>query len=942
MNGLIDAPGLLALAPKSKIPNYDALQLSPNSGWLILACAVCLVVFFMVHREAWRRLWLRMDDPRSVAVLRIVFVTFTLANVNGLWENWTYLFTDEGIFPTDVAQQVRARGQFAGYGDGLKAGEPTGFFDFSAFLEWLKGPNYSLLLFDSSPTFFWIHMIAFEVAMLMWLVGYQTRWIKWVAWFLFHSIILRNTLYWEGTENVYRAFLLYLAFSRCGHAYSVDNWLRCRRLRKKGLLSEPDGPDRGAGRPPLEGKPALEPIYRMIPGWPRLLMMLQTATLYGVAGCSKNGPVWHRGDSFYYALNLDHFYRFPPQLLSSLFGTNFFRLNTFIVHYWQAFFPMVVVGLVLRWHMREKLPPLSSGARRLGQIALLAFAALFLTLIIYTYPVHYRMPKGGGPSLPTVQWVVGIGTTIGVTGLVLLYRRLRWRPFRVTLRGHAFTIDLEWVCSWIFGRRVWLLLGALFHIHLIVMLNVGWFNPGLFATYVVFLSGPELANLAKAAGHKLSRLRIPMPASVRRGEHAIRAEDPLLPHHRRDGYRMPSAALVTALVLAIVGVLRDVQTQPGMLVPFGKLFEKKTRIDIPFEIVPSVDHVGWIWFGACIFVFLATVTIRSIRGHAFHPATGIGVIAAALAVSMLHARGAVDMMWALPLVAVVTALGMRKRVDRPADIPARDPESGQAWMPWAYGPFGRFFVGSVVVLHLFGVAIWLLPDKWCLDTFRPEARQAIGWWVRTTQTTQGWGMFAPNPPRANMFMRVLVHGRDGGTYDLQGDTYACFEDEAACDAVYPIPWITYTRQRKMNRRIAGSEGGNGVWAQKWHARWVCRDWALNHGGEAPEKVEIYKVTYPIPNPEHVAKYGPYDPAEQYRKKSSQELLHTTRCASSAYGELPNWIRERHGLPLLDERDIKVWHKNRCPNWERKLREQARERGEAVADDDPRFARCGGD
>ena len=29
-----------------------------------------------------------------------------------------------------------------------------------------------------------------------------------------------------------------------------------------------------------------------------------------------------RGDSLYYALNMDHFYRVPPQYLSAVFGTN--------------------------------------------------------------------------------------------------------------------------------------------------------------------------------------------------------------------------------------------------------------------------------------------------------------------------------------------------------------------------------------------------------------------------------------------------------------------------------------------------------------------------------------------------------------------------------------------------------------------------------------------
>jgi hypothetical protein len=35
----------------------------------------------------------------------------------------------------------------------------------------------------------------------------------------------------------------------------------------------------------------------------------------------KNGAVWAKGDALYYALNMDHFYRFYPQEVSSVVGT---------------------------------------------------------------------------------------------------------------------------------------------------------------------------------------------------------------------------------------------------------------------------------------------------------------------------------------------------------------------------------------------------------------------------------------------------------------------------------------------------------------------------------------------------------------------------------------------------------------------------------------------
>src|SRR4029079_12829344 len=109
---------LLAFAD-DKTPNADAVAISPTIGWLLLVCAVAAGAIFIVHGEKVRRFWLTSEDPRGIAVFRIVFAFFVLANINGMWEFFEYLYTDEGIFTTDVARQVVAKEQFAGFGDGL-------------------------------------------------------------------------------------------------------------------------------------------------------------------------------------------------------------------------------------------------------------------------------------------------------------------------------------------------------------------------------------------------------------------------------------------------------------------------------------------------------------------------------------------------------------------------------------------------------------------------------------------------------------------------------------------------------------------------------------------------------------------------------------------------------------------------------------------------------
>jgi hypothetical protein len=850
------------------VPNEEALALAPTVGWLMLVCAAFAAIVFVSYREGWRRLWLRMDDPRSIGAFRIVFGLCALSNVNGLWELFEYLFTDEGLFVTDVAREVMAREQFEGYGNGL-GDDPVGFFGLAGFWQWLKGPKYSLLFFDSTPTFFWIHLWAFELAMALFIVGLWTRYTKWIAWFLFHSITLRNTVYWEGTENVYRCFFFYVCISRCGHAYSVDNWLRCRRLRRQRRLSEPGGPGGGAGVAPSEEHPeaaargALEPIYRLIPMWPRVLVILQCAALYCYTGVVKNGRVWWSGDAFYYAFNLDHFYRIPPQWLSSVLGTTVFRINTHVVHAWESLFPLVVVGLVTRWALHEDLPRPSRRARWVANLAWVGLGLASLALVIVAYPVHFVQPRGSWWTLERVQAVFAGGWIVLWTMIGLGWWRLRHRPFRPTLRGRTYTLDLDWFCRWFLGRRVWVTLGVIFHLHLMVLMNIGWFQAGALAGFICYLNGAEIAMLLAITKRGLARRLRFLPAEWRGPIAVIPAEDPTLPHHHRDAARLPLGAIVVATVAAGVGV--------------------------PLQVYDVLAY-GWTLVG--IAAFLAGVAWREAR---------------------IHGRES------LPVVPRFGPIRPRERGS--ADAPDDGPPAALR-MPWAYGPLGRYLVGALTIYHVVGVACWLLPDK---DSFswRTATHEPFRKWLELTHTTQGWKMFAPNPPRANVFLRVVVHPVGGEPVDMNTDMYH--------PSQRPMPWIWYTRLRKINRRIGGGEGGGGSWYQKWHARWFCRQWALEHDGELPEKIVLSKLSYPIPTPEQVAKNGPYDPWERLQQLGKEESLLTVRCADEVEAQPPNVVRARHGLPPAN--NVRRWStlRDKQRRWDdRREREARRKAAEEAA------------
>ena len=830
MSGLMLA---LADAP----PNEQAVALSPTVGWLLLGCAVCVALIFIVYAERWRRWWLTAEDPRGIAVFRIVFTFFVICNINGMWEFFEFLYTDEGIFTADVARHVFARQQFVGFGDGLTADDPWGFYDFDAFIEFLKGPKYSLLYFWDSPTFFWAHLVAFEVCAVAFMVGFRTRLMGVLTWFLMNSILQRNHLAWEGTEVVYRCFLAYLILARSGHAYSVDNWLRCRKLRKQGRLSERATAGGGAGAPASPEHPqGLEPVYRLIPSWPRKLVMLQLATIYITTGALKTGSVWMQGDSLYYALNLDHFYRLPPQFIASHLGTTVFRGMTYAVKVGQMAFPLIIVGIVTRFCIEQGFRPLTGARAWLARVAFASLIASTAAIIYLAWPVHFA------PKIPASAFVAGWILLWG--GLWALWRKLDRNPFVVRKLGRRqlarpVVIDRLWVSRWILGRRIFLVWHLAFHGHIFTLMNVGQFQTGMVSATFAFLNGREIATMLRDIGYRLAKWGVPfIPASAAN-------RDPVLPAQSLDSARLhreaavlPRWALGLGLAGAVSGVLVEVFREPSW----------------DFRLV-------WVGTG----VFLAGVA------------------------------------WS------------RARALRGETLPALDRSTGKPRPPWAYGPMGRALVGGLVVWHLTAVATWLMPDKDCLSTFRGEARKAFSTWLTRTTTDQGWGMFAPNPPRSNVFMKVLVTDENGEVWDLRTDVYA--------EEHKPIPWIWNTRLRKMNRRIIGGESGPTAWYQKWYARYQCRQWAREHDGMAPQKVELVKIWYRIPSPEQTRSRGYYVAEDLLQRAGHEKVSYTEHCERAVMGQLPNFVRERDGLPVLEDDGYRPWIKHKRRAWERRKAKQ---------------------
>jgi hypothetical protein len=201
---------------------------------------------------------------------------------------------------------------------------------------------------------------------------------------------------------------------------------------------------------------------------------------------------------------------------------------------------------------------------------------------------------------------------------------------------------------------------------------------------------------------------------------------------------------------------------------------------------------------------------------------------------------------------------------------------------WAYEGKVAVLVSLFVLYHLVALLQHTTPSAGLAQRFNRQLGEPlrIGQYMRATSSVQSWAMFAPNPHRTNQYLQVRVVTRDGQEYDLLHDIYGRRD----------FPYFFYDRMGKINRRLLEQER-----YQKPYAAWVCRDWAMTHGGEPPVRVLYTKMWTKLPHPSRVIRSMGFDPFEL---KLHKEDLPGHDCATLTHAQLPNWIRERRGLPLI--------------------------------------------
>jgi len=690
----------MMLADRATYPEFPP-EFAVYCGWLVFALVLLVGAAAWLRLESVRRFVFAADDPRVFAVLRIGFALMTIACFLNLEPYWRMLWSDEGIFDLEYAQEKLGR-------QALRGWDPEeGFYDAWAILNFLWHKP-SLFYFWGSPSFVVGYMLAFFGVLLLYAAGVFSRVTGVLAWLLMSGVYNRNSLYWEGTDTVYRCFWFILLFAKTGHAWSFDNWWRCRRLRKKGRLEDPDAP------PGSDQGPA-EPIYRRVPAWPRYLFMLQLAALYCCTGVVKTGSVWKAGDALYYALNMDHFYRFEwaTQLVSAALGTTLFRVNTWVTHWWEMLFPLSLVGVALGFTLRHRDEPWYRdqdvwwrkwGARALW-VAVWGLAWRINTLLLpFCLEMVKDAPQDPRPALLKIHIAWGIVIPAFV---VAWYALGRW-PIVLLRRGRALpwvTDHVPWLYipelrlsqhslrGWLLGRRVWLTLGTIFHGFLILFMNIGMFPFIMLMTYAAFIRGEEHSRFWHA-------------------------------------------------------VLYQARRVPGLS-----------------QLVPS-GYARW-------FVPAQATTAVPVRGRRVPDVLvlGLGMLGAGLIWAKVEPPEWLDDVgeatYGWLLLVAVTGLVFRLLPARAADI-RRAREPGPAL---AYGALGRCLALGAMVYHATAVGLSLLPSYPIINKWRSPGAGLFSAWLRGTATNQSWRMFAPNPPRSNTFLKTVVIEHDGDRWDLRNNSF---------------------------------------------------------------------------------------------------------------------------------------------------------------------------
>lgn len=182
-----------------------------------------------------------------------------------------------------------------------------------------------LLFSRTDPFWFDVAFVVLLALVLLFLVGWQTRWVTPILLVFWVALSTNSTLLGNGGDTLMRIALLFLVFARLSDRLSIDAWLARRR-----------------GRSPR----------RLLPTWignalhntALQLCVFQILLVYAVSSVLKlQGDEWLDGTALYYALSLEQFQLFPAVSELLWQATPVIHVATWLALGVQLLFPVLVL-----------------------------------------------------------------------------------------------------------------------------------------------------------------------------------------------------------------------------------------------------------------------------------------------------------------------------------------------------------------------------------------------------------------------------------------------------------------------------------------------------------------------------------------------------------------------------------------------------------------------
>lgn len=205
---------------------------------------------------------------------------------------------------------------------------------------------------------------------------------------------------------------------------------------------------------------------------------------------------------------------------------------------------------------------------------------------------------------------------------------------------------------------------------------------------------------------------------------------------------------------------------------------------------------------------------------------------------------------------------------------------------WAYPWWGMALASLFIAYHATILIVFNLPRSGLSVQLHRTFGEHLEMrdYLRTTGSVQTWAMFAPNPHRRNLFMRVMTVDAQGEVWDMQLDIYG--RDRS--------PYLFYDRMAKINRRIIDERS-----YRRHFAAWVCRNWERTHDGESAQEVRFIKMWTRVPKPQDVFDHAQgelasmwFDPKKLPLKTHTEDAI---SCMNTRQAQLPPYLRERYGF-----------------------------------------------